>query len=156
MHTAIQDLENILTEQGKKISELKNRLLETENEWNTRYKTLLLDFLQVIDTFDQAEMIIEEKCWNENEIANKAINRLLTAKKKALTIFKKHGVTPMAFENNMANDDDCKVIDTEYDRDYPSNYILRTEKKGYNWQSAHEGQLRSENLRSAEVVIVKN
>ena len=156
MITAIRDLELIFTEQSKMISELKNKLIKTEIEQDSVYKTLLLDFLQVIDTFEQAETIIEDNNWSDNEIAKKAINRLLTAKKKALSIFKKHEVTPMSFENNLANDNDCKIIDTECDMDYPNNYILRMEKKGYLISNVKEGVLKTENLRSAEVVIVKN
>ena len=156
MGNTIQNLENILTEWGKTISDLKNKIKNDENERNASYKTLLLDFLQIIDTFEQAEIIIEEKKWNENEIANKAINRLLKAKKKAISVFEKHGVSTMIFENNLATDNDCKIIDTECDRNYPNNYILHTEKKGYYLSKMKDGEIKSENLRSAEVIIVQN
>jgi len=156
MNTDIQNLENLFLEQAIKISELNNQLRKTEYEWESACQTLLLDFLKVVDTFEQAEMIIEEKRWNENEVADKAIKRLVTAKKKALSVLEKHGVTPMSFANNLANDDDCKIIDIECDRDYPDNYILRTEKKGYLLSKEKEGMPFSENLRLAEVVIVKN
>ena len=154
--TDIQVLENLFLEQAKKISELSNQLRKTEYELESAYKALLLDFLKVIDTFEQAETIIEEKKWTENKLAGEAVTRLLTAKRKAVTIFEKHGVTPMSFENNLANDDDCKIIDIECNRDYPDNYILRTEKKGYVLSKEQDGQPTSENLRLAEVVIVKN
>jgi len=156
MSTDIQILENLFLEQAKKISELSNQLRKTEDELESAYKTLLSDFLKVIDTFEQAEMIIEEKKWTENKHTRKAVSRLLTAKKKAVSTFEKHGVTPMSFENNLANDDDCKIIDVECNKDYPDNYILRTEKKGYMLSKEKEGVVTSENLRLAEVVIVKN
>jgi len=156
MKTDIRVLENLFLEQAKKISELNNRLRKTEYELESAYKTLLLDFLKVIDAFEQAETIIEEKKWNENRHTKKVVNRLLTAKKKAVSVFEKHGVTPMSFENNLANDDNCKIIDVECNRDLPDNYILRTDKKGYVLSREKDGQTIPENLRLAEVVIVKN
>ena len=154
MNTKTQ-LENIYSKLARKNNELNVQLDKTKEELGLVHKALLLDFLQVIDTFEQAEAAIEEKRWNENELANKSIKRLLTAKKKMLSIFEKHGVVSMNFEKNIANDNDCKTIDTEHDEEYPNNYILSLEKKGYTISKEKNGQMIKENLRLAEVIIVK-
>lgn len=155
MDKIIKKIEGVFSEQAKTISSLTNDLKTKEDEFKSINKALLLDFIQIIDTFEQAEAIVEERRWNENEIADKAIKRLLTAKKKALSILEKHKVTQMAFDNNLANDESCKTVDTEYSDDYPENYILSIEKKGYTVSFEKNGQITTENLRLAEVVIVR-
>ncbi|MDL2312694.1 nucleotide exchange factor GrpE [Bacteroidales bacterium OttesenSCG-928-B11] len=155
MNTKTADLESIYAELMKSIVELNNELERKKQELNDIYKSVLFDFLYVIDAFEQAESTIEERKWNENDIANKTMQRLLTAKKKALSIFEKHGVKPMIFEDSMANDNNCKIIDTEYDAKYPNGYILNIEKKGYLIIKEEKGQVKEEKLRLAEVIVVK-
>jgi molecular chaperone GrpE (heat shock protein) len=150
-----EKIEQILSERDKEIRDLKNKLKKIEEDSKLKQKTILLDFLQVIDTFEQAESIIRERKWEEDEVASKAIKRLLTAKKKVLFVFEKYGIAPMSFENNLANDDDCKTVDTEYSDEHPNNYILSIEKKGYVMRAERTGIVVAENLRLAEVVIVK-
>lgn len=139
----------------KKISEiLKDKKdLSIKIEKNQRDNDQLLDevFLEaisVLDVFSREEKIIEDKGWNLSDDSQKAIKRLLNAKKKLNTMLEKYNVQKITFENSMSHDDLCSIIDTEPDSEKPNGFILSIEKEGYT----RNGHL----LRRAEVVIVKN
>ena len=139
----------------KKISEiLKDKKdLSIKIEKNQRDNDQLLDevFLEaisVLDVFSREEKIIEDKGWNLSDDSQKAIKRLLNAKKKLNTMLEKYNVQKITFENSMSHDDLCSIIDTEPDSENPNGFILSIEKEGYT----RNGHL----LRRAEVVIVKN
>ena len=139
----------------KKISEiLKDKKdLSIKIEKNQRDNDQLLDevFLEaisVLDVFSREEKIIEDKGWNLSDDSQKAIKRLLNAKKKLNTMLEKYNVQKITFENSMSHDDLCSITDTEPDSEKPNGFILSIEKEGYT----RNGHL----LRRAEVVIVKN
>ena len=139
----------------KKISEiLKDKKdLSIKIEKNQRDNDQLLDevFLEaisVLDVFSREEKIIEDKGWNLSDDSQKAIKRLLNAKKKLNTMLEKYNVQKITFENSMSHDDLCSITDTEPDSKKTNGFILSIEKEGYT----RNGHL----LRRAEVVIVKN
>ena len=139
----------------KKISEiLKDKKdLSIKIEKNQRDNDQLLDevFLEaisVLDVFSREEKIIEDKGWNLSDDSQKAIKRLLNAKKKLNTMLEKYNVQKITFENSMSHDDLCSITDTEPDSEKPNGFILSIEKEGFT---------RNDHLlRRAEVVIVKN
>jgi molecular chaperone GrpE (heat shock protein) len=92
--------------------------------------------------------VIEDHEWNQSEDSQKAIKRLLNAKKKLNTMLEKYDVKKIVFDDGMSNDDLCSVTDTEPDAEKPNGYILSIEKEGFT----RNGHM----LRRAEVVIVKN
>jgi len=139
----------------EKITELlkENILLRSEIEKNNstffdRERKVFLDILEIIDRFEKAELSIKERNLNTNIESNKSIERLLTAKKKTLSILEKYGITKIAFENNMSIDEYCKIVDVEPDNNLPNNFIISIEKDGY--------LINQELLRVADVIIVKN
>ena len=107
-----------------------------------------MDIISILDVFTKAEKIISDHSWNQSEDSQKAIKRLLNAKKKINTILEKHGIQKISFKDNLSNDDLCIVSDTEPDTEHPNGFILSIEKDGY----LRHGKL----LRRAEVIIVKN
>jgi molecular chaperone GrpE (heat shock protein) len=122
-------------------------------EENQRKKEQLLDevfmdAISVLDAFSREEKVIEDHEWNQSEDSQKAIKRLLNAKKKLNTMLEKYDVKKIVFEDGMSNDDLCSVTDTEPDAEKPNGYILSIEKEGFT----RNGHM----LRRAEVVIVKN
>lgn len=137
--TIIESLKSNISLQ-KNIDDLEMKLLLVKRE-------LLLDIIQIVDAFEKAEETIIEKGWDkfDNE---QPIKRLLTAKKKTLSILDKYNVTKIAFEDNIASDEDCKTVDTEPDSNHPNNYIINIEKPGY--------KLEGKVLRPCEVIVVKN
>ena len=60
----------------------------------------------------------------------------------------KYNVSKITFTDNIANDEECKTIDTEPDNNNPNNYIISIEKTGYKFEEKI--------LRPAEVIVVKN
>ena len=122
-------------------------------EENQRKKEQLLDevfmdAISVLDAFSREEKVIEDHEWNQSEDSQKAIKRLLNAKKKLNTMLEKYDVKKIVFDDGMSNDDLCSVTDTEPDAEKPNGYILSIEKEGFT----RNGHM----LRRAEVVIVKN
>ena len=132
----------------KEIFNLKNKIEAANQELYSSKKDLLLDIIQIIDTFEQAEKTIKERGWDKLTNIEQPINRLLTAKRKTISILEKHKVSKIAFEDNLANDDFCRTIDVEPDNQYPNHYIISIEKEGY--------LVDGEVLRVAEVIAVKN
>lgn len=141
-------LELIFATSSKEICDLKNEIEKSKLKLQSNHKEILLDIIQIIDTFEKAEETILEKGWDKFENVEQPIKRLLTAKKKTLSILDKHKVSKMTFQDNLANDDFCKTIDVEPDNNHPNNYILSIEKEGYIF----DGKV----LRLAEIIAVKN
>lgn len=127
---------------------LKNEREEIEKKFETKIDDIFREFLTVIDTFDRAEQVIKEKEWVQNDNAQKAVNRLLNAKKKALFVFEKYSVNKIVFEDNHSIEELCEVSGTEPDSSKQEGDIVAIEKEGYT----RNGHL----LRPAEVIIVKN
>ena len=130
-----------------------NKALSNKIEDNHRKEELLLDeiFLDVIsvlDAFSREEKVIEDHEWNRSEDSQKAIKRLLNAKKKLNTILEKYDVKRIPFDDGMSNDRFCSVVETEPDPKKTNGVIISIEKEGYT-RNGHT-------LRRAEVVIVKN
>jgi molecular chaperone GrpE (heat shock protein) len=126
----------------------KNNLEAFEKAQESRIDGIFKEFLSVVDTFDRAEKTIKERGLDQEENAKKAINRLLNAKKKALSVLEKFDVKKIEFEDGHSIPELCSVADTEPDPDKKSGDIISIEREGYT----RKGKL----LRAAEVVIVKN
>jgi molecular chaperone GrpE (heat shock protein) len=127
---------------------LRNQLEEFEKNQEKRIDEIFCEFLTVIDTFERAEQAIKERELDKDETTQKAINRLLNAKKKALFVLEKYDIKRIEFENNKSVEEFCEVSDTEPDPTRETGDIVSIEKQGYK---------RSEHLiRPAEVIIVKN
>lgn len=151
----MEDITKQLDKVRNKISELsvenlslKNSNEETKVKYEKEIDNIFCEFLNVIDTFDKSEQVIKEKGLDADENAQKAIKRLLNAKKKAVFALEKFGVQPIVFENNMVVDEWCVTNGTEPDVSKRDGEIITIEKQGY---------MRKERLlRPAEVIIVKN
>lgn len=140
---------------GAKISELlsENLALKNSNEEIVKKNEnaiddIFRDFLSIIDTFERAEETIKERGLDVDENAQKAIKRLLNAKKKAIFVLEKYDVKPIVFENNKAIDEFCVTNGTEPDPSKEDGTIVSIEKNGYT-RNGHV-------VRPAEVIVVKN
>ena len=139
----------------QKISNIlrNNKTLSYQIEFNHQKEEkhldeIFLDVISVLDVFSREEKIIEDHEWNKSEDSQKAIKRLLNAKRKLNTMLEKYDVKKISFDDGMSNDDLCSVTDTEPDAEKQNGYIISIEKEGYT-RNGHT-------LRRAEVVIVKN
>ena len=144
IETIEQKLSEILIEK----KELSNRIEKNQREKEQLLDEVFLDAISVLDAFSREEKVIEDHEWNQSEDSQKAIKRLLNAKKKLNTMLEKYDVKKIVFDDGMSNDDLCSVTDTEPDAEKPNGYILSIEKEGFT----RNGHM----LRRAEVVIMKN
>ena len=141
-------IEQKLSEILKDKKNLSNMIEENQRKKEQLLDEVFLDAISVLDAFSREEKVIEDHEWNQSEDSQKAIKRLLNAKKKLNTMLEKYDVKKIVFDDGMSNDDLCSVTDTEPDAEKPDGYILSIEKEGYT----RNGHM----LRRAEVVIVKN
>ena len=144
----LETVEQKISEILKDKKDLSNRIEKNQRENDQLLDEVFLEAISVLDVFSREEKIIEDKGWNLSDDSQKAIKRLLNAKKKLNTMLEKYNVQKITFENSMSHDDLCSITDTEPDSEKPNGFILSIEKEGYT----RNGHL----LRRAEVVIVKN
>ncbi len=144
----IEAIENKLSEILKDKKNLSNMIEENQRKKEQLLDEVFLDAISVLDAFSREEKVIEDHDWNQSEDSQKAIKRLLNAKKKLNTMLEKYDVKKIVFNDGMSDDDLCSVTDTEPDADKPNGFIISVEKDGYT----RNGHM----LRRAEVVIVKN
>ena len=144
----IEAIENKLSEILKDKKDLSIMIEENQRKKEQLLDEVFLDAISVLDAFSREEKVIEDHEWNQSEDSQKAIKRLLNAKKKLNTMLEKYNVEKIVFNDGMSNDDLCSVTDTEPDVEKPNGYILSIEKEGFT----RNGHM----LRRAEVVIVKN
>jgi molecular chaperone GrpE (heat shock protein) len=144
----ITEIEQKLSEILKDKKNLSNMIEENQRKKEQLLDEVFLDAISVLDAFSREEKVIEDHEWNQSEDSQKAIKRLLNAKKKLNTMLEKYDVKKIVFDDGMSNDDLCSVTDTEPDAEKPNGYILSIEKEGFT----RNGHM----LRRAEVVIVKN
>lgn len=138
----------IFSDQLRENIALKNELGEVGKNNERNLDEIFNEFISVIDTFDRSEQIIKEKELDKEEDAQKAIKRLLNAKRKALGVLEKFNVKEMVFDDNKLDVNLCVTVEQMPDPAKENDTILSIEKRGYT-RNGHV-------LRRAEVVIVKN
>jgi molecular chaperone GrpE (heat shock protein) len=141
-------LEEKITSLLKENNLQKHKIEQIESARVQEMDNLIKELITVVDVFEKSEKIIQERELDKTEEAQKAINRILLAKKKLLSVLENNAVKKIELSNNMLDDDLCIVAETMPDANHPNNLVLEIIKNGY---------YREERvLRRAEVVIVKN
>lgn len=144
----IEKIEQQISDMLRNNKALSNQIEDNHRKEEQRLDEIFLDVISILDAFTREEKVIEAHEWNKSEDSQKAIKRLLNAKKKLNTLLEKHDVNKISFDDGMSNDDLCLVTDTEPDPEKPNGFIISIEKDGFT-RNGHT-------LRRAEVVIVKN
>ena len=144
----IEKIEQQISDMLRNNKALSNQIEDNHRKEEQRLDEIFLDVISILDAFTREEKVIEDHEWNKSEDSQKAIKRLLNAKKKLNTLLEKHDVNKISFDDDMSNDDLCSVTDTEPDPEKPNGFIISIEKDGFT-RNGHT-------LRRAEVVIVKN
>lgn len=147
-HNMLGKIEQQISDILRNNKALSNQIEENKHKEEQQLDEIFLDVISILDAFSREEKVIEDHEWNKSEDSQKAIKRLLNAKKKLNTMLEKHDVKKITFEDGMSNDDLCSVTETEPNSEKPNGFILSVEKDGYI-RNGHA-------LRRAEVVIVKN
>ena len=144
----IEKIEQQISDMLRNNKALSNQIEDNHRKEEQHLDEVFLDVISILDAFSREEKVIEDHEWNKSEDSQKAIKRLLNAKKKLNTLLEKHDVNKISFDDGMSNDDLCSVTDTEPDPEKPNGFIISIEKDGFT-RNGHT-------LRRAEVVIVKN
>lgn len=144
----IEKIEQQISDMLRNNKALSNQIEDNHRKEELHLDEVFLDVISILDAFSREEKVIEDHEWNKSEDSQKAIKRLLNAKRKLNTMLEKHDVKKMSFDDGMSNDDLCSVTDTEPDPEKPNGFIISIEKDGFT-RNGHT-------LRRAEVVIVKN
>ena len=144
----IEKIEQQISDMLRNNKALSNQIEDNHRKEEQHLDEVFLDVISILDAFSREEKVIEDHEWNQSEDSQKAIKRLLNAKKKLNTMLEKYDVKKMSFDDGMSNDDLCSVTDTEPDPEKPNGFIISIEKDGFT-RNGHT-------LRRAEVVIVKN
>lgn len=149
------NIKDSLSKIRDKISDLSVENLSLKNSKEELIKNnekgtdeIFCDFLTIIDTFERSEKAIKERDWDSDETTQKAIKRLLNAKKKTLFVLEKYDVKPIVFKDNKAIDKYCVTNGTEPDPNKENGEIITIEKEGYT--------RKDHVIRPAEVIVVKN
>lgn len=143
-----KELEERITSLLKENHFQKHQIEDLSMAKDKSLDNVFTELISVIDAFDKAEAVIKERELDKSDDAQKAITRLMQAKKKLLQVFSANGVEVISYDENMFNVDTCSASETVPDAAHPDNYIVETIKPGYT----RNGKV----LRRADVVTVKN
>ena len=127
----LEKIEQQISDMLRNNKALSNQIEDNKQKEEQLLDEVFLDLISVLDTFSREEKVIEDHDWNKSEDSQKAIRRLLNAKRKINTVLEKYDVKKITFDDGMSNDDLCSVTDTEPDPDKPNESILSIEKEGY-------------------------
>ncbi len=148
----LMDIKKIIEDKVSSLAKdnitLRNEIEEMKKQNEKHLDQIFNEVVAIVDAFDKAEAAIKERGLDQTDEAQKAIKRLLNAKKKVTYMLDSHNVKCIEFPDGMSDDQLCEVVDTEPDPLHPTGHVVSIEKNGYT----REGHL----IRRAEVVIVKN
>ena len=96
----MEKITNKITELLKENILLKNDIENINIKFGDDRKKVFLDILQIVDTFERAELSIKERNMDTSDDSKKSIERLLTAKKKTLSVLEKYGISKIIFEKS--------------------------------------------------------
>lgn len=123
----LEKIEQQISDMLRNNKALSNQIEDNKQKEEQLLDEVFLDLISVLDTFSREEKVIEDHDWNKSEDSQKAIKRLLNAKRKIITVLEKYDVKKIIFDDGMSNDDLCSVTDTEPDIDKPNGSILSIE-----------------------------
>lgn len=148
MRDKLAEVESVITKITQDNIKYKNQIDEIQLNHERQVDALILEIINILDAFDKACAIVEEKGYCANDDAVKAVKRMKQPQKVAMSILSKYNVTQIDMQGQIIKDDYCTVADTEPDPSKEDGYVISVVKNGY---------LRGERLiRRAEVVIVRN
>ncbi len=120
-------------------------MAEKEKEHGEQMRSLLLSFLEIMDSFDRFFAHLGE----EPEAAAEAnwLNTVRLIRKQVELALQKAGVTPIAGLGLAADPHLHEIVDTKETTDMEEGIIVEEVRRGYLWKDSL--------LRSSQVVIAK-
>lgn len=133
-----------------KIAELTHALSEQEQNFQDREKSFCLSLFEVLDAFENLNENISEKEKEFDKTTRMLARSIRSIHKKLVRILKSNHIVQIEFQDNKAEMDYCKVVDTQEAEDMENETILSVVKNGYI------NKEKSVVLRKAEVITVRN
>jgi len=148
MTQSVSELKQLIIQNLKSTSILKNEVESKENEKHDLIKNVSLNIIDIIDSCENIDEWVIDNEYNEVDEARKTNSRYKTIKKKLLALLQTQGISKIEFPDNRLIVGLCEVIETEADRNRKNDEIIAIIRNGY---------IRGKELiRPAQIVVVKN
>ncbi len=147
MNNPFDDITGEVIRLKQHIAQQDSTISSTQEQHEKALDDICLRIITAIDSYDKADARLAERYPDDDTVA-KARQRFATVRKRLCDLLQQLNVEEITFPDAIANDNDCKVVDTIPDAQQRNGTIVSIDKSGYR----RTGRL----LRVAEVVIVKN
>ena len=140
-----QDFWSLVDKSGK----LEHEMHKSQEKWESDTKKMLLEFIDVVDAFENTLRNFESKIDSLDEKSRDWLGHFSAVFKLLMRSLRTAGVTPVeAMVGKKANPYWHKVVKVVKQPGRENEIIFKVIKKGYLWHK--------ELLRAAEVIAVKN
>ena len=150
MSSKKEQLANKLIDFQQQIADLKLDLARQAEAHHKRENDMFTGLLEIMDAFETVEKNLELKKESLDKPARMLGKNILAIHRKLSRQFQSAGIVPMAFEENKAVMEQCKVLETRTDQSQEDGTLVEIVKKGYI--NTREGTI----LRKAEVITIRN
>jgi molecular chaperone GrpE (heat shock protein) len=148
MNQSVSELKQLIIQNLKSTSILKNEVENKENEKHDLIKNVSLNIIDIIDSCENIDEWVIDNEYNEVDEARKTNSRYKTIQKKLLALLQTQGISKIEFPDNRLIVGLCEVIETEADRNRKNDEIISIIRNGY---------IRGKELiRPAQIIVVKN
>jgi molecular chaperone GrpE (heat shock protein) len=148
MNQSVSELKQLIIQNLKSTSILKNEVESKENEKHDLIKNVSLNIIDIIDSCENIDEWVIDNEYNEVDEARKTNSRYKTIQKKLLALLQTQGISKIEFPDNRLIVGLCEVIETEADRNRKNDEIISIIRNGY---------IRGKELiRPAQIIVVKN
>ena len=148
MNQSVSELKQLIIQNLKSTSILKNEVENKENEKYDLIKSVSLNIIDIIDSCENIDEWVIDNKYNEVEEARKTNSRYKTIQRRLLALLQTQGISKIEFPDNRLIVGLCEVIETEADRNRKNDEIIAIIRNGY---------IRGKELiRPAQIIIVKN
>ena len=132
----------------REVDRLKRDLKGTEEKARKEQAQLLLELLDVLDSFERVFANIEPRLESADKQARIWVGNFRSVRRVLDSLLRTHGVAPIESPDRVATPGLHTIIETREQLDMDDGTILEETQHGYLWQ----GKV----LRKALVVAVKN
>jgi len=148
MNQSVSEFKQLIIQNLKSTSILKNEVESKENEKHDLIKNVSLNIIDIIDSCENIDEWVIDNEYNEVDEARKTNSRYKTIQKKLLALLQTQGISKIEFPDNRLIVGLCEVIETEADRNRKNDEIISIIRNGY---------IRGKELiRPAQIIVVKN
>ena len=148
MNQSLSELKQLIIQNLKSTSILKNEVESKENEKHDLIKNVSLNIIDIIDSCENIDEWVIDNEYNEVDQARKTNSRYKTIQKRLLSLLQQQGVSKIEFPDNRLIAGLCEVVETEADRNRKNDDIISIIRNGY---------IRGKELiRPALIIVVKN